>query len=191
MTRIYTKTGDAGETGLIGGARVLKDDARIEAFGTVDELNAAVGAVLTALAGDVRTAALVEVLAPVQHRLFDLGSLLACPPETAAEWKLPALHAADVTALERSIDALTAELPELKQFIVPGGTEAAARLHTARTVCRRAERRIVSLGAHGPLPAHGLVYLNRLSDWLFVAARFANHAAGVGDVPWRPGATGP
>lgn len=180
--KIYTRTGDNGTTGLIGGSRVSKNDARLDAYGTVDELNAALG-----LAGVTADPALRQLLGPVQETLFVLGSHLAVPDENPAAGKsLPPLNPSATEQLERQIDAAESELPALTSFILPGGTETAARLHVARTVCRRAERGVVAFAAgqarHAPVAA----YLNRLSDWLFVHARLANHRAGVADVPWTP-----
>ncbi len=186
--KIYTKAGDAGETGLYGGARVPKDDARVEAYGTVDELNCALGVVRAALKGDEDYALL---LACLQSELFDLGAELATPParlDTTLGQRVPLVTDQRVAALEREIDRLETALEPLKTFILPGGTPAAAALHVARAVCRRAERRAVTL-AHsdaGTVRPEALRYLNRLSDLLFVLARYANHGAGVPDVPWHP-----
>jgi cob(I)alamin adenosyltransferase len=175
--KIYTKSGDDGSTGLIGGARVRKSDMRIECYGTVDELNAALGlAVVTA------DASFRERLLAVQNDLFVIGSHLAAPDSEAG---LPPLDDAMITRLEMQIDSAEAELPPLRQFILPGGTETAARLHLARTICRRAERLLVGFAMERPIPAVTITYLNRLSDWLFVQARAANQAAGVADVPWQ------
>lgn len=165
--RIYTKTGDRGQTGLFGGARVRKDDARVETFGAVDELNAAIG---WARASGERPE-IDRVLADVQVQLFELGAALAGGPDANSH----------VAELEAAIDQFDAQLPPLRRFILPGGSPAAAALHLARTVCRRAERRAVTLGAK-----EAVVYLNRLSDLLFVLARAANRSAGVPDVEWKP-----
>jgi cob(I)alamin adenosyltransferase len=177
--KIYTRTGDDGSTGLIGGGRVRKSDPRIECYGTVDELNAALG--LAAVAAD---APVVARLRRVQNELFVVGSHLATPDTAPAAVHLPPLDDAMVARLEMEIDAAEGELPPLRQFILPGGTEVAARLHLARTVCRRAERLLVDFSLDRPVPTTILTYLNRLSDWLFVQARLANRAAGVADVPW-------
>jgi cob(I)alamin adenosyltransferase len=176
--KIYTKTGDAGETGLWGGLRVRKDALRVHAYGTVDECNAAVG--LARAAGI--EAGLDQLLAEVQNQLFVVGADLATPGEGGAT--IPRVGAAAVTFLETSIDALEAELQPLQQFILPGGTPAAAQLHLARTICRRAERWVVSLAAEEALNPQLQIYVNRLSDFLFVAARSANARAGTPDVPW-------
>jgi cob(I)alamin adenosyltransferase len=177
--KIYTKTGDDGTTGLIGGNRVPKSDPRIDCYGTVDELNAALG--LAAVDAD---ADLLPMLRQVQNDLFVIGSHLATPDESRHKSALPPLDEAMVHRLETQIDAADGALPPLHNFILPGGTETAARLHLARTICRRAERLLVEFAKDHSTPAPILIYLNRLSDWLFVQARRANAAAGVADVPW-------
>jgi cob(I)alamin adenosyltransferase len=177
--KIYTKTGDEGETGLFGAPRVRKDAPRIEAYGTVDELNACLGAVRAEpLAAD-----LDELLMQVQHELFDLGAELATPD--TAKRSLPGLGPKQIEALEQAIDRYEEALPPLQQFILPGGCQAAAALHVARTVCRRAERRLVTLAAQEPISPTLVVYLNRLGDLLFVLARVANQRAGRPDTPWQ------
>jgi cob(I)alamin adenosyltransferase len=181
--RIYTKTGDDGSTGLYGGSRVSKSDPRVEAYGGVDEANAAIGFARAA----ALPPAVDEVLARAQVSLFDVGARLASPPAKRAS--LPVVSEADVVALERAIDALEATLPPLKSFVLPGGCEGAARLHLARTTLRRAERHVVALSEASPQdPVEPVLlrYLNRLSDLLFVQARATNAAAGVPDVPWAP-----
>jgi cob(I)alamin adenosyltransferase len=183
--KIYTKTGDDGSTGLFGGGRVAKDDARIEAYGTVDELNAVIGIARAAgIAADVD-----EVLALVQNDLFVAGAELATPVEALAKLdqrssRLGEVHAA---RLEAAIDRFEERLQPLREFILPGGGAAGAALHFARTVCRRAERRVVTFrGLHPDAVSDAVViYLNLLSDLLFVLARESNLAAGVADVPWR------
>jgi cob(I)alamin adenosyltransferase len=177
--KIYTKTGDGGETGLIGGERVAKDHARIEAYGTVDELSAQIGAARAAGVGE----SLGSQLVAIQDDLFIVGSQLASPKENA---KLPALEAASTKQLEDWIDEAEAQLPTLAEFILSGGCPPAAALHLARTVCRRAERRVQSLEHETKLPGEISVFLNRLSDYLFTAARLANNEAGVAEEPWRP-----
>ena len=177
--KIYTKTGDDGSTGLVGGGRVSKGDARIECYGTVDELNAAIG-----LAAVVAPADFLEELRMIQSDLFTIGSHLATPPESPLRASLPALDEAIVGRLESRIDRTTAALPPLRNFILPGGGELAARLHVARTVCRRVERLVVVLRAHSPVPELIVRYLNRLSDWLFTEARGANQTAQIPDVIW-------
>lgn len=176
--KIYTRTGDDGTTGLFGGGRVSKADPRVDAYGTVDEANAALG---WARAAGL-PASVDAVLATAQATLFDVGAALASPAPLGAT---PAPGAAaDVADLEAAIDALDAVLEPLKTFILPGGTEGAARLHVARTVVRRAERAVVDLAAREPVDPAVVRYLNRLSDLLFVQARAANRAAGRPDVPW-------
>jgi len=184
--KIYTKTGDDGTTGLIGGNRVRKSDRRIECYGTIDELNAALGLAVVGLATETfdRSADLQKRLFVVQNELFVLGSHLAVPDATPVPAYLPPLEESMVGRLEMEIDEGESELPPLKNFILPGETEAGARLHVARTVCRRAERLLVDFAQDRDVPPVVLTYLNRLSDWLFVIARLANHHAGVADVPW-------
>ncbi len=176
--KIYTKTGDAGETGLWGGERVTKDNPRVHAYGTVDECNAAIG---VARASSLQPA-LDSMLAEVQNQLFVVGSDLASPDPAA---NVPRINAAHVEFLEQSIDSLETGLAPLRQFIVPGGTPAAAHLHLARTICRRAEREVVRLANDDGVGEQIAIYLNRLSDFLFVAARSANANSGVPDVPWH------
>src|SRR5262245_60134236 len=183
--KIYTKTGDDGETGLWGGLRAPKDALRIHTYGTVDECNAALGVARAALqppAAQGETASLDELLSQIQDALFVVGSDLATPGEAA---RIPRVSASDVEQLEQAIDRLEGELEPLRQFIHPGGTLAAAQLHLARTICRRAERWAVSLAREESINPQVIPYLNRLSDFLFVAARVANARAGVPDVPWR------
>ncbi|BDG08789.1 cob(I)yrinic acid a,c-diamide adenosyltransferase [Anaeromyxobacter paludicola] len=182
--KIYTKTGDAGDTGLFGGPRVKKDDPRVEAYGAVDELNAALGVARAAAAG--AWPELDALLEGAQHRLFSLGAELATPRESRAHGALPPVSPSWAAELEASIDALELELPPLRQFVLPGGAPLAAALHLARCVCRRAERRAVTVAGEVEVAPAVLAYLNRLSDWLFVAARAANHRAGTPDVPWKP-----
>ncbi len=184
VTRIYTRTGDGGETGLFGGQRVPKDDLRVGAYGTIDELNAVLGVARAAGPGSEIDA----VLERLQHHLFDLGAELATPPtaSSASVAHAPRVIPAWVEALERDIDRFEDSLPPLRQFILPGGTPAAAMLHLARTVARRAEREIVALSAREPLNPELLKFVNRLSDLLFVLARAANHTGGRPDTPWHP-----
>lgn len=180
--KIYTKTGDDGTTALFGGTRVPKHAMRIEAYGTVDELNAVLGMVLT----HDMASAMREELTQISSDLFTLGADLATPLDPPPTYHIPRITGEHVSTLERKIDAYDAELPELKAFILPGGTQAAAGLHLARTVCRRAERRTVLLAEHEDIGEFVVRYLNRLSDYLFTAARAANHAAGITDTPWKP-----
>ncbi|MBK8166819.1 MAG: cob(I)yrinic acid a,c-diamide adenosyltransferase [bacterium] len=190
MTRIYTRGGDRGETSLGDGARVPKTSRRVGVYGDIDELNSALGCSVALLAAGNGAGehGLAAELTALQSRLFDLGAVLA-DPRRAAE--LCAADAGadpfDAAALEGLIDAHDAHLAPLRQFILPGGTAAAAHLHLARTICRRAERAAVALAGSEPVPAGALIFLNRLSDYLFTAARAANRAAGVADVPWRAG----
>lgn len=179
--RIYTRTGDTGETGLLGGRRVRKSALRVEAYGELDELNACLG-----LAGAALTDAdTTSLLGQVQRQLFALSARVADVREAqAAGSEKTAFPEAHVTTLERAIDRAEEALPPLQAFVVPGGSEAGARLHLARTVCRRAERRLVALAAQEDVPAVFLAYLNRLSDLLFVLARAANRCAGVPEIPW-------
>ena len=180
--RIYTRTGDEGATALFGGGRVGKDHPRVEAYGDVDELNAALG-----LARSIEMMPRIdEVLVPVQRDLFAIGALLATPDHDKMREQLEKARIDEdrIAELERAIDACEAELEPLRSFIIPGGTPKAAALHVARTVCRRAERRVVHLAADIELPALTVVYLNRLSDLLFMLARVANRRAGAGEVTW-------
>ncbi len=180
--KIYTKRGDHGETDLLGGGRVSKDCVRVEAYGAVDELNACLGR----CAAESEHDDLRQIIRQIQALLFDLGSYLAAPNAEGREKASPPVPGdSDVEAIEAQIDALEAELEPLKCFILPGGTLAAAALHLARTVCRRAERRAIALHQLEPLNAAALRYLNRLSDLLFVLARVENRRAGVADVEWR------
>lgn len=184
--KIYTRTGDAGDTALFGGGRVSKDHHRVSAYGTVDELNAAVGMAVSAVAdAEVR-----ERLGQVQHDLFALGATLATVPaheDRPRPKGVPELPLGRVAEMEGWMDAADAELPPLRAFILPGGTPGAAALHFARTVCRRAERAVVHLATLEPVEEGIVVYLNRLSDLLFTFARVENHRAGEGDTEWRKG----
>lgn len=180
--KIYTKTGDEGDTGLFGGGRVPKDHPRVAAYGDVDELNAVIG-----MARSVETMPRIdEVLAPVQRDLFALGALLATPDLEKMKEQLAKARLSDarIAQLEQAIDDGEEELEPLKAFILPGGSQKAAALHIARTVCRRAERAVISLQRDAEVPQIVIVYLNRLSDLLFVLARVANKRAGAGEVTW-------
>lgn len=177
--KIYTKTGDKGTTALFGGKRVNKDDIRIEAYGTVDELNANIGLLLGQLGEDEST-----LLKQVQSVLFDLGSHLAS--DGTADKFLPQLSEELVTVLEQTIDKLTTSLPELKSFILPGGNTRIAQAHICRTVCRRAERRVVSLAEIAEVEQLIIKYLNRLSDYIFVFARHLALQDGIDEVKWNP-----
>lgn len=175
--KIYTRTGDQGETSLFGGRRVPKNDARIEAYGTVDELNSFLGAARAANP----PAAVDAILHAAQVDLFEIGAHLASPGTS----RFPGVELARIELLERAIDAMEQELEPLKNFILPAGVPGAAALHVARTVCRRAERCVVGLLDESEATKSSIAYLNRLSDYLFVAARYANHDAGVADEPWK------
>jgi cob(I)alamin adenosyltransferase len=179
--KIYTRTGDNGTTGLIGGERIRKSDPRLDCSGGIDELNASIGVAVIAAGAD-----LAAKLTQIQHDLFTIGAHVASPGSTgAASNALPGLDESLITRLETEIDSAETQLAPLKNFILPGGGEAAARLHLARAICRRAERSIVDFAMEQPLPAIILTYANRLSDWLFVHARLANHQVGVADVIWQ------
>ena len=174
LSKIYTRTGDDGSTGLGDGARVSKDSARVTAYGTVDEANSAIGIVLACeIPEPIR-----EVLVAVQHQLFDLGGELCIPGHAA-------IFDADIQALEDTLDRFNADLPPLKDFILPGGGMAAAQAHLARTICRRAEREVVTLSHHDAVRPEAIRYLNRLSDLLFVLCRVLARASGHGEVLWR------
>jgi len=182
VAKIYTRRGDDGSTGLFGGPRVRKDDLRVAAYGDVDELNSALGVAREELPeGDLR--ARIDAL---QSELFTLGAELATPDADQAPKEVPRIGTEHVTRLEQEIDRLTGELPEMKNFILPGGSRAGAALHLCRTVCRRAERKAVSLADGSPVSPQALAYLNRLSDLLFVMARAANLRAGGREIPWKP-----
>ncbi|MEP6617901.1 MAG: cob(I)yrinic acid a,c-diamide adenosyltransferase [bacterium] len=180
--KIYTKTGDAGTTGLFGGGRVPKNDLRVEAYGDVDELNAVLG-----MARAVELMPRIdEVLVPIQRDLFAIGALLATPDreKMAQHLQKARIDDARIAELEHAIDDGEQELEPLTAFIIPGGTPKAAALHVARTVCRRAERHVVRLQEDVELPPLAIIYLNRLSDLLFTLARLANRRAGAGEVTW-------
>ncbi len=180
--RIYTRTGDSGDTGLFGGGRVPKSHPRVEAYGDVDELNAAIG-----FARAIEQMPRIdEVLVPIQRDLFAIGALLATPDREKMRQHLEKARVDEdrITDLEHAIDDGDRELEPLKSFIIPGGSPKAGALHVARTVCRRAERRVVALGESEEIPGLVVIYLNRLSDLLFTLARVANHRAGTGEVTW-------
>lgn len=181
--KIYTRTGDAGETALFGGGRVAKDHPRVAAYGTVDELNAVVGWAVTSVAD----AEIRERLAALQHDLFALGSGLAAPPrpDGSRHPHVPPFPSGRIAEMEAWMDEAEAELPPLDQFVLPGGSPGAAALHLARTVCRRAERAVITLGAHETVDDDLVPYLNRLSDLCFTFARLENRRVGVDDVVWK------
>ncbi|MCG2614360.1 cob(I)yrinic acid a,c-diamide adenosyltransferase [Terrimonas sp. NA20] len=181
--KIYTKTGDKGTTSLIGGTKVSKAHFRIEAYGTVDELNSYIGLCKDLLDGITAT----DVLQEIQDRLFTVGSSLACDPEKETKMKIPDLKEEDITLLEKEMDKMDETLPVMKSFILPGGHPTVSQLHVARCICRRAERACVRLQAAGEEVDQIVIkYINRLSDYLFTLARFAAHLLQVPETPWRP-----
>jgi cob(I)alamin adenosyltransferase len=181
-SRIYTKVGDKGTTSLIGGTKVLKSDLRIEAYGTVDELNSYIGLCRDLLTDDHSK----KILKEIQDRLFTIGSSLACDPEKEPKMKIPDLKEDDVMLLEKEIDKMNEILPEMKHFILPGGQSTVSHVHIARCVCRRAERNCVRLQQESEGEALILKYLNRLSDYLFVLARYASHLLHAEEIAWKP-----
>ncbi len=180
ITKVYTRTGDDGTTGLGSGQRVPKTSLRIQAYGTVDEVNSHVGVALVSRP----TAALLEPLRRIQNELFHLGADLCVPESEKARWPMPRIEERHVLALERLMDELSEQLEPLMNFVLPGGTPAAAALHVARCVCRRAEREVIALRDQEPVSAWVVPYLNRLSDALFVMARFDNRQAGLAEPVW-------
>ena len=181
--KIYTKTGDKGSTSLIGGTKVPKSDIRIETYGTVDELNSWIGLIYDQLADETIQPELREI----QDRLFTIGSSLATDAEKEPKMKLPDLHAGDIEFLEKKIDDMTALLPVMKSFILPGGHPTVSSIHIARCVCRRAERLAVGMQQHELFVDEKLIqYLNRLSDYLFTLARFAGQKLGAPEIAWKP-----
>jgi cob(I)alamin adenosyltransferase len=189
INRVYTRKGDTGETALVGGQRVPKDGPRLDAYGTVDELNAFLGAARATanqLAVDEpRLAVLAAVILRVQHELFNLGSILATLPEDVHP-KQPRVTDAEITQLETEMDAMKEELPTLRSFVLPGGSRLDAELHITRTVCRRAERIVIGLARTESVPPEAIRYLNRLSDSLFVWSRWAGHITGAPETMWDP-----
>ncbi|MBL9147910.1 MAG: cob(I)yrinic acid a,c-diamide adenosyltransferase [Phycisphaerae bacterium] len=183
--KLYTRTGDDGTTGLFGGGRVSKDHPRIEAYGTVDELNACIGLAAAACNGAHPAEARIrEMIGQIQSRLFDIGADLATPEGSKNEAKIVRVDDALVSTIERWIDEIDGQNEPIRTFIMPGGSELASRLHVARTVCRRAERCMITLAHAEPVGAHTITWVNRLSDLLFAMARLANRSQGVADVPW-------
>lgn len=181
MGKIYTKTGDDGTTGLVGGTRVKKFDARLEAYGTIDELNAAVGVIRSCDIPDTISSVLIEI----QNRLFNIGSRLASDKKGDKITEKLSITEAHIAFLEKAIDEIEKDLPKLRQFILPGGDLASAYCHVARTVCRRAERRILAFADSGTIQPEIVKYINRLSDFLFVLARKMAAISGVHEEPWR------
>lgn len=181
LTKIYTRTGDDGSTALGSRQRVPKDSPRVRAYGSVDELNSLIGAALA----QGLSPRLAESLPPIQNQLFNLGAELSFPPGEGQEYKVPRIEARHIEALEKLIDELNAVVGPLENFILPGGSPGAAALQVARAVCRRAERRVVTLGRQEPVSAEALAYLNRLSDLLFVMARYENKQRGIEEPLWN------
>ena len=179
--RIYTKTGDKGTTSLIGGTKVPKSHLRIEAYGTIDELNSFIG-----LLGDHLPPSFPTMIREIQDRLFTIGASLACDPEKEPKFAIPDLREPDIQGLEKSIDAMDAQLPPMKSFVLPGGHLAVSTAHVCRCVCRRAERCVVRLQDEEPVEPLVLQYLNRLSDYLFQLARFIGHRLSIPEIPWKP-----
>ena len=185
--KLYTKTGDDGHTSLFGGQRVAKNHPRVEAYGTVDELNAALGLIAACNPkSNPFEEELDGLLQRIQSRLFDLGADLATPEGNPHEDKIHRITSQDVEEVEARIDTVDERNEPMHHFVLPGGTELAARLHLARTICRRAERAVIRVDHSEPVTEAAMVYLNRLSDLLFALARLANKSAGAADVPWHP-----
>lgn len=180
--KIYTKTGDKGQTSLIGGTRVTKNHLRIEAYGTVDELNSWIGVVRDSIAFDDMQKTLIEI----QDRLFTIGSSLATDPEKSPKTQLPDLKESDVLFLEQKMDEMNEELPEMRSFVLPGGHLSVSYSHVARTVCRRSERKVIALAENAFVAPLVQPYLNRLSDYLFVLSRCIGHKLNVNETPWKP-----
>jgi cob(I)alamin adenosyltransferase len=179
--KIYTKTGDKGQTSLIGGTRVSKDHIRIESYGTVDELNSFIGLVRSQEIADP----IIKTLIEIQDRLFTIGAILASDP-LKSKMKIPELKEEDITFLENEIDAMNEVLPEMRSFVLPGGNTTVSYCHLARCVCRRAERRIIHLAAESPVPEIIIRYLNRLSDYIFVLSRQLTQDLNAAEIPWTP-----
>jgi cob(I)alamin adenosyltransferase len=188
LNRIYTRTGDTGDTHLVGGQRVSKDNLRIESYGTVDELNSFIGAARITAESLPAVATLAVILKRVQHELFNLGSILATLPEDVHP-KQPRVTSTEIAQLEREIDEANAVLTPLRSFVLPGASRLDADLHICRTVCRRAERLLVALAHTQSVPEEAVRYLNRLSDALFVWSRWANHALAAPEILWSPNAS--
>lgn len=180
--KIYTRTGDKGETGLLGGTRVAKNDPRIEAYGTVDELNSHIG-----MLRDLSEGHHQDLLIGIQNNLFAIGSRLASGSnEEAEKFKVPSLSDQDITALEKAMDAMDADLEPMRNFILPGGHPAVSQAHICRTVCRRAERRVIDISSRSDIPEVIVRYLNRLSDLLFMLSRHLGKILHVPETPWKP-----
>ncbi len=181
---VYTKTGDAGTTGLVGGTRIKKSDPRIELYGQVDELNSFIGVAISQLEKNFD----IDSLLKIQSALFDLGSNLACEKEKRIQFKLPQIKESAIERLELDIDQMDSKLNPLKNFILPGGDSAAAAFHVCRTVCRRIERQMVDFENHnqGEIPDNALKYINRLSDYFFILSRYINFNKGIQEIQWIP-----
>jgi cob(I)alamin adenosyltransferase len=186
VTKLYTRSGDDGTTGLFSGARVSKNHPRIEAYGTVDEFNAVLGLCISAASEGSKTEVIGTILKQVQSRMFDIGADLATPEGSTNEARIQRIGVPHVAEIEVWIDQIDGKNEPLKNFVMPGGSELASRLHLARTVCRRAERLIVGLAHTEPVGDHLLQYINRVSDLLFAMARMANKVLGIDDTPWIP-----
>lgn len=187
MSKIYTKTGDSGTTGLVSGSRISKSDTRIDLYGDVDELNSFIGVIST----DVKKIKLdddYQLIIKIQSALFDLGSNLACEANLRAHYKLPQIHVGLIDMMEKAIDRMDKELPKLKNFVLPGGTGEAAKLHVTRTIARRVERKLIgySESTKEVLPENSVIFLNRLSDYLFQLARYANFKLNTKEIEWIP-----
>ena len=182
MVKIYTKTGDSGTTSLFGGKRASKNSTRIRAYGEIDELNSLIGVIISEV-GPHEVQPLIKKMIRVQTELFVLGADLATPYEVKA--KVPRVRKSFVTRLEKEIDKWSSSLPQLKKFILPGGSKAGSKLHLARTVARRAERSIVELATQEKINKHAKIYINRLSDWFFTLARYINRLDKVSEVSWK------
>ncbi len=187
-SKIYTRTGDKGETALVSGNRIPKSDLRIDLYGELDELNSRLGLCASQLSSELEFQQIINFLHILQSAIFDLGSNLACEEEFRHKYKLPQLSDEFVIDLEQEIDRLDSELQPLKNFILPGGSVVSSNLHLCRTNARKVERKMVlfSTTDREPLPANSLIFINRLSDYFFVLARYVNKAKGVEEIPWRP-----
>lgn len=187
-SKIYTKTGDFGETGLVSGNRALKSDPRIDLYGELDELNSRIGLASSELALDGQFGPIIDFLHHIQSAIFDLGSNLACEPENRAKYHLPQISDEFIAEIEKTIDSLDSNLPELKNFILPGGSTLSATLHLCRTNARTVERKIIHFHnvSKEDLPQNSIIFLNRLSDYFFILARYVNKVKGVSEINWKP-----
>ena len=184
---VYTRTGDKGETSLVSGTRISKANMRISLYGEVDELNSHIGFMRSFLPGEADFKSFNELFDSIQSSLFDLGSKLACESNLWEKYNLPDIKDEMVKAMESAIDEIDSDLPKLKNFILPGGTKAASYTHVVRTVCRKVERKLIDFGDNTQsIPENSIVFLNRLSDFLFVYARYCNHYAGQDETIWKP-----